>query len=70
MTHSFEIGVRVNFYSLTRDDGKFLMAHISKRKLSSFPGVTPNTVPEDLRLFLQPVKDENGVSPLLLCFPQ
>ena len=53
MTHSFEIGVRINFCSLTRDDGKFLMAHISKRKLSSFPGVTPNTVPEDLRFYNQ-----------------
>ena len=69
-THSFEIGCRVRFPNLTRDDGKLLLAHIHGDKqgkpLNSFPGVAPCNCPEELWSLIHPVKDENGISPLIL----
>ena len=66
MSHSFEIGVKIQFCNLSREEGKLLLAHVSEHMLNSFPGVAPGNCPEDLRLLLRPVTDENGVSSLLL----
>ena len=66
MTHSFEVGIKVRFCDLNREDGKLLLAHIAKKKLNSFPGVAPCNCPEDLKLMVRPIKDENDVLSLLL----
>ena len=66
VTYSFEVGCRVRFPNLSRLDGKLLLAHITKWKLNSFPGVAPCNCPEEIRHLFRPVKDENGVTPLLL----
>ena len=65
MTRSFEVGIRINFCNLTREDGKLLLAHIAKNRLNSFPGIAPSNCPDELKQLLRPIKDENGVSPLL-----
>ena len=64
MTYSFEIGVKIQFPRLTREDGKLLLAHITRRKLNSFPGVQVGNCPQDLLPWVEPVKDENGVTSL------
>ena len=62
MTHSFEIGVKIQFPRLNREDGKLLLAHITRRKLNSFPGVLVENCPHDLIPWVEPVKDENGIT--------
>ena len=65
MTHSFEIGVKIEFCHKTREDAKLLLAHFTRRKLNCFPGVAPHHCCEVLKPLVCPVKDENGVSSLL-----
>ena len=64
MTYSFEIGVKIQFTQTNREDARFLLAHISRRKLNSFPGIEVDNCPRDLTSLVHPVKDENGVSSL------
>lgn len=65
VTHSFEVGVRVRFREMSREDGKLLLAHITKRKLNACPGVMTRKCPKELKPLVRPIKDENGVSTLL-----
>ena len=40
LSHSFEIGVKVQFCNMDREDSKLLLAHFTRKKLLSFPGVS------------------------------
>ena len=64
MSYSFEIGVKIQFTETTREDGILILAHITKKKLNSFPAVEVDNCPIDLDSTVNPVKDENGVSSL------
>lgn len=64
--HSFEIGIKIHFFGLLRDDAKLLLAHFARKKLNNFPGVSQFQCPENLKSFVSPVKDENGNSSLFL----
>ena len=48
MTYSFKIKVKIQFWQITRDDGRFLLAHITRKNLNSFPGVEVDNIPGDL----------------------
>ena len=62
---SWEIGVKIRFCKMTREDSKLLMAHFTRRKMVCFPGIFIPQCPENLKELVRPVKDENGVSSLL-----
>ena len=64
LTYSFEIGIKIQFPRLNREDGKLLLAHITRGKLNSFPGVRTDNCPEDLMPLVEPTKDENGLTSL------
>ena len=64
LTYSFEIGIKIQFPKLNREDGKLLLAHITRGKLNSFPGVRVDSCPKDLVPLVEPVKDENGLTSL------
>lgn len=66
LTHSYEIGVQISFHLASREDAKLLLAHISRRRLNVFPGVSVLSCPENLKPLVCPVKDENGLSSVLL----
>ena len=66
LTYSHEIGVKISFPDLGRSEGKLLLAHVARHKLNCFPGVTPWNCPEALKLLVRPIKDENGVTSLLI----
>ena len=65
VTHSQEIGLRIRFNDLNRSDAKFLLAHFTRKRMYSFPGVGVMNCPDVLRPFIYPCKDENGVSSLV-----
>ena len=64
MTYSFEIGVKIQFTQMTREDGRLILAHIHRKELNSFSGVEVDNPPNDLASTIHPVKDENGISSL------
>ena len=65
ISHSIELGVKIQFCKMTRDDSKLLVAHFTKRRLFSFSGATAFQCPETIKQLVSPVKDENDVSSLL-----
>ena len=65
LTRSFELGVRIRFCYENRDDRKLFLAHVTQNRLNSFPGIDRFDCPESLASLAFPVKDENGVSPLI-----
>ena len=66
LSHSYEIGVDIRIHTSSRDDAKLLLTHITRRKLIGFPGISVLASPENLKPLVNPVKDENGVSSVLL----
>ena len=65
ISHTMELGVKIQFCEMSREDSKLLVAHFTKRRLFSFSGVTAYQCPESLKPLVSPVKDENAVSSLL-----
>ena len=65
LTRSFELGVRIRVCHENRDDRKLFLAHITRNQLNTFPGIDRFDCPASLTSLAFPVKDENGVSPLL-----
>ena len=65
LSKSYEIGVRIRFCNMTRQDSKLLIAHFTRKRMISFPGIYVPQCPENLKELVRPVKDENGVSSLL-----
>lgn len=61
---AFEIGIKIRFCNMTREDCKLLIAHFTRKKMISFPGIYIPECPENLKKLVRPVKDENGVSSL------
>ena len=65
ISRSYEIGVKIHFCDMTREDCRMLVAHFTRKKLNAFPGMSSSNCPENFRPLVSPVKDENGVSSLL-----
>ena len=64
MSHSFEIGIKIDFHVQSQEDARLLLAHITRKKLHSFAGVEVDNCPEELKSLVCPYEDDNGVASL------
>ena len=69
MTFCFEIGVKIRFSGMNRENGKLLLAHIARKRMNTFPGVEVDKCPEELVTLIEPVKDENGLTSIFFTPP-